>query len=193
MAMKNPFGILKKKASCAELEAALIDAHASASDAATKFERAKSEYASGILCDSLDDALKAKEALNIAEVERERARAFVSALEGQIAAARVVEAEVALDAKRKSVETEASAVEAALRKEYPKLANALVELLKRLTAAERAVDAINLELQECGRSDLVDAIETRVYPVPEIIWQETVSIRNRTSLREIEGVASGWN
>lgn len=185
--------VLKCDASAVEIEAEIGKARDAENDSSRKLEKAKQDYLADILADDVGDAVKAKEALATAEIERDRAQAFLAALEGKLAETRVAEAAAALEAKRGAVAAEADAVEKALRAEYPKLAKALVALLQRLTNAESAVHDINGELLRAGRGDMIRAVECRAFPAQPHVSPEAVSIRVRTALVEIAGVAPGWN
>lgn len=139
------FGILKRKVGGKELEVALTEARAAVTAAEEKLAKAKSDYAANILCDDLDEALKAREAISFAEVERDRSIAFRSALEQQLAQAQARLEEERRIALCAAAEEANRAAEKALRS-YPTLAQKIVGVIKAVAEADEAVAAANASL-----------------------------------------------
>ena len=88
---------------------------------------------------------------------------------------------------------EAVAVAKLLKSRYPALAKELVALIERLDAAERQVAAVNEKLAVAGRAgERLAEVEWRAWPAPEGQFAPQYSIRNRTKLRELPGLAPGY-
>jgi hypothetical protein len=141
-----------------------------------------------LLLDGNDKEVLAAEAeISSARIAFDRGKALRQEIERRIVDAEVIEAKAALDAERDRVDAEAAAVAADLQREYPKLQEAMTNLLERVDASDTAVQAVNEKLGNAGRGDeRLEGPEWRARPRPVGQWEGAVSLGVRTVLPAIE-------
>lgn len=187
-----------KPASAAELRVALGDVEDARERAEAALAEAKAAKRAAIVAGDEKAIAQADARITVAERDRERADVAGEDLARRADEAARLEAETALDVEVEAVVAEAGAVAKLLNNDYTRHANALVGILRRLDAAERAVEAINAKLHAAGRDDFVLPIEAQVFPPRGDLLH--VSIRDATRLRPfldnqerpIPGRPMGW-
>lgn len=180
------FSIFKKgsPASAAEIEVALAEIDISALEAA--HTTAVEARAALLLTGSDKEVLAAEAEIDRARLAVDRVKAVQGELERRLVAAKADEAKAALDAELAAAAAEADAVKRALATEWPKHAKALIGLLERLHAAEKAIGAINTKLIAADRADdRLREVERDLFDPGGKAYLPSVSIRNRSSLPNV--------
>lgn len=190
-----------KPATSGDLRAALDEVERAGDRAAADHAAASEAFRAAV--EAGDERAVARAEVQRSEAAKalDRAETAATGLRRRLAEAERAETTAVLTAERDATEAEAKACAAALRRDYPKLAGGLVDLLLRLDAAEAAVEAVNLKLIEAGRgAEVLDVVETRALPAPEGQYAPLYSVRRLTTLRHFKdvrdqplpGLPSGW-
>jgi hypothetical protein len=112
-----------------------------------------------------------------------------------LAEAEVAEADADLSRWRADADRLAASAATALRDRYADLATELVELADYLDRANDAVRAVNSALTSAGRSDAIEAVEDRAWPLRRGVNLTRPAFANHLSLPargSFVGVGDGY-
>lgn len=181
----------RPNAPSADLAAALHDARGVLAAAEAAMAEADRAYSAGLLEHDAEQLQAIKVAREAATIDRDRAAVLVASLQDRLVQAEAAEAAAAFEARRAAVDAEAERVAAKIRNTYPKLAGELVALLKDISKADRAINAMNQDLVRSGVPILAD-VQRRALPQPKSMHAMAPSIWGNTILQPIDGFAPGW-
>lgn len=126
----------------------LTAAHTAVTAAEAEATAAESAYRDSLTTEDIRELERLAQRKLTATVSLDRARAILEAAEIRHAAAASADAESERQARYDAAATKAEAAAKKLRKDYPKLAGGIRDLLRELAEAEQAVREANAELPE---------------------------------------------